>query len=462
MNYILEDNIRLRKWKDSSFCYISGERDRKVPLTEAEYALLRQCDGKTDLNPCDLLYSFEAMRVISRCGKDEAVPAADAFVEYPNYYFKYIDWTITERCNYNCLHCFHAADNDRHTDEFSREEALSLIKEAAECGIEGIRLTGGEPLLYPHFREILLEIKKSGLRLATLITNGSLLDGGLLDHIRKVHPDTTVMISFDGIGTHDWLRQHSGSEDQVKKAIRLSKEYGFSVKINMNVNRRNRARIFESVQMLVGLGVDKIRIIKTTEAPRWQLNAAEDSLTIREYYDFSSEFASQYKNCGLLLPVTIWQSLYLNGKKKEYGILPVKTSKSAYRDDLLICNAMKRKVSVQANGDIIPCAPLAGLYTSLGVKTGNVKRDGLKAVLSKGQLTMDVTKTVGEKRSFPGKCGACPYFENCQGGCPALSMLFGGSFLSADDYKCAFFDGGYYEKYQQALSGWRERNPLDD
>ena len=123
---------------------------------------------------------------------------------------------------------------------------------------------------------------------------------------------------------------------------------------------------------------------------------------------------------------------------------------------------MKRKVSVQANGDIIPCAPLAGLYTSLGVKTGNVKRDGLKAVLSKGQLTMDVTKTVGEKRSFPGKCGACPYFENCQGGCPALSMLFGGSFLSADDYKCAFFDGGYYEKYQQALSGWRERNPLDD
>ena len=78
MNYILEDNIRLRKWKDSSFCYVSGERDRKVPLTEVEYALLKQCDGKTDLNPCDLLYSFEAMRVISRCGKDEAVPAADA------------------------------------------------------------------------------------------------------------------------------------------------------------------------------------------------------------------------------------------------------------------------------------------------------------------------------------------------------------------------------------------------
>ncbi|MER2178726.1 MAG: flavodoxin domain-containing protein, partial [Stenotrophomonas maltophilia] len=72
---------------------------------------------------------------------------------------------------------------------------------------------------------------------------------------------------------HDWLRQHEGSEKQVRETIFRCKNAGLNVKINMNVNRRNRDVVFDSVKMLADLGVDSIRLIKTTEAPRWQLNA---------------------------------------------------------------------------------------------------------------------------------------------------------------------------------------------
>ena len=102
-----------------------------------------------------------------------------ARLEYPNKLSCVIDWTITERCNYNCLHCFHAADNNVHREEFSREEALRLLEEAEACGVSAIRLTGGEPTLYPYFREIVEEIRKRGMRLKTLITNGSLMDDEL-------------------------------------------------------------------------------------------------------------------------------------------------------------------------------------------------------------------------------------------------------------------------------------------
>jgi hypothetical protein len=33
-------------------------------------------------------------------------------------------------------------------------------------------------------------------------------------------------------------------------------------------------------------------------------------------------------------------------------------------------------------------------------------------------------------------------------------MLYGGSLLSSDVYKCVFFENGYDEKYREALDGW--------
>ena len=462
MVYVLEDNIRIKKWNNGpARCFIAGER-RPFPLKPEEYALLRQCDGRTELPACDTLYVLEAMRVIRRCGMGECAPRPGQLREYPNTLTCTIDWTITERCNYNCLHCFHAADNDRHFAEFSREEALRFVEEAEACGIPALRLTGGEPTLYPHFREIVAEIRKHGMRLKTLITNGSLLDGELAAYVKSLHPGVLIMLSFDGIGTHDWLRQQPGSEESVKRAIRASKDVGLRVRINMNVNRRSRGVICDSVRMLADMGVDEIRIIKTTEAPRWQLNAGEMSLTPVEYYDFSIDFARWYRDSGLTLPVTIWQSLYLRGRDQTYRIFPIKTSRCGYREGAPICSAFFQKLSVQANGDIIPCAPMAGLFSLRGIHPGNVKREGLQRLLTEGPLFEQVTQTAGDKRLANPKCGTCRYFQCCHGGCPALSILYGESLLSPDIYKCTFFENGYVRKYEEALSGWKNLVPLTE
>ena len=117
--------------------------------------------------------------------------------------FKVIDWAVTDRCNCNCLHCFHAADNDIRRDEFSREEASSFLKDAADCGIRTIRITGGEPTLYPHLRSVIQEIRERGMELGDLVTNGALMDGSLASFIHELHPKAAMFLSFDGIGTHD-------------------------------------------------------------------------------------------------------------------------------------------------------------------------------------------------------------------------------------------------------------------
>lgn len=461
MFYILEDNIRIQKWKNSRpVCTVKGSR-RRLPLDREEYDLLKACDGLTEQVPDNVLYKLEMMGLIRRCKKGEASLKADQIREYPNYFFNSLEWSITERCNDNCPHGFHAADSGRHREEFSKEEAFRFLREAKECGISDISLTGGEPALYPYIREVLQEMRNLEIPLDTLITNGCKLDEELIVFVKKLHPWAKIRIFSDDIGTDDGLRLHEGAEEQVKNTVRLCKKAGMKVKMDMNVNRRNRDKVFEYTVLCDGMDVDEVRITRSTEVPEGQNSAADDALTVGEYYDLSADFARQYKERGLTVPTTIWQSFYMNGTKKAFSILPVKTSACNYDEDAFICSALtKIKLSVQANGDILPCARMGGFFILHDIQLGNVKRDGLQKLLTEGALIENVMHTTGEKRQFSRECGSCRYFENCQGGCPALSLLFRGNMLEPDTTKCAFFTGDYYNVFCKALEGWKNLTPL--
>lgn len=461
MYFILNKDILIKKWKGGCGYYLYRDRLKRFPLSDEEYEILRQCDGNTELQKCFMTSKLEAARMIHPVEKGAEQLLPDQMKEYPNYYVQNIDWNITDICNYNCLHCFHAADvHSTGRAFFTLEEARKLLDGMEECGLTGVRLTGGEPTLHPQFREILQEIRSRRLWLATLITNGSNLTEELLDTLRNLFPGTQIMISFDGLGAHDWLRQHKGAEEKALRAIRLSKEAGFNVVINANLNRKNRDCMFASVKLLDEMGVDAIRIIRTTEVPRWAENAEGMSLPVEEYYQFSADFAKMYRESGIKVPVIIWQSMYLNGRRNSWSCYTVKAGAGKYNENAPICSAMFHKPSVLANGDIIPCAPLAGLYGTLGIRMDNVKEVGLQKAMTGGVFVDALTHTCGEKLQKNRKCGSCKWGKNCQGGCPAMSSLYDGSLLGTDTTKCVFFENGWYEKYAAVMEGWRNINPL--
>ena len=88
-------------------------------------------------------------------------------------YFPHINWSITGKCNFNCLHCFMAADNAPMMDEFTWEECLALLDEVEYAGIQTITLTGGEPMLHPHFMDLCREIATSSASWASTLRSRS-------------------------------------------------------------------------------------------------------------------------------------------------------------------------------------------------------------------------------------------------------------------------------------------------
>lgn len=91
---------------------------------------------------------------------------------------RYLRISVTDRCNYCCMYCKGAdeARGHRSGELLSKEEIAGIVSCASKCGIDKIRLTGGEPLVRSDIADICSLIRRvPGVRELTLTTNGSML-----------------------------------------------------------------------------------------------------------------------------------------------------------------------------------------------------------------------------------------------------------------------------------------------
>lgn len=97
---------------------------------------------------------------------------------------------FTKGCNFYCPFCHNAllVDMDRNEQSFSEEEVLSYLKKRQGI-LEGVCITGGEPLIHSSLKDFIKEVKALGYSIK-LDTNGSfpeklaeLVEEGLIDYV---------------------------------------------------------------------------------------------------------------------------------------------------------------------------------------------------------------------------------------------------------------------------------------
>lgn len=461
MRYILHPDIALRSWRLVPYAYYIRGRREALGLKKEEYALLCRCDGRQELEDSDLLCALEERGLVLPWKEGMALSGWQKPRFCDNRYFPSLSWMVTGKCNYNCLHCFNAADNNRLQSEFTWEECVRLMDEAQSCGINAITLTGGEPMLHPRFLDIVRGIHARGMYVREINTNGYFLTKEILEEMAAVGCRPLIKISFDGIGHHDWLRNRKGAEQDALRAMKLCIDCGFDAKAQTNVHRLNVDTILPTAELLDGMGVSEMRIIRTSEAPRWVENAGDACLGLTEYYDRMLEFAESYSQKPHQMEIDIWQFLTLYPKPKLYRPRPVECGCGEYRDSLPVCRGNRGMVAVQANGELVPCHQLSGYYEKHGARSlGNVKTDGLQKLLQNGPYLDEVCTTLGTLKEKNEKCRDCAYFPYCAGGCRAIALALTGDKLASDPAKCLYFKKGYLEKTASVLRGYRNLMPI--
>ena len=321
----------------------------------------------------------------------------------------------------------------------------------------------GEPMAHRRFLDIVAEIHRNGMMVADINTNGHYITPELLSELRSMGCRPTMKISFDGVGFHDWMRQRKGAETRTLSAMRLCVEHRLDVMAQVNLNRRNRPSMETTLDVLEEAGVRRTRIIRTTEAPRWEKAAGDACMTFSEYYDECLSIARNYTSRNHEMELDFWQFLLILPTRREFAIEAIKNCGArGFRYTLSRCTSNRSMIAITSNGDVVPCMQMSGWMESRGMRLANVHETPLSEVLTRGRYLDAVRENLYEFCVRNKKCAACPHFRRCAGGCPALGLVFAGEArgLDGEDLsKCLFFNGPWEDEIVAALDGWKNLTP---
>lgn len=136
--------------------------------------------------------------------------------DYPGYVSCIV---FTQGCNFNCPFCHNSSLIPFKKGTIKEEEVLAYLEKRKNI-LDGVVITGGEPLLQLNIKSFIKKIRDLGLKVK-LDTNGSnfrilkeLLDEGLVDYIAMdIKNDMTNYELLTGFKKYNF--------DSVKSAIKL-------------------------------------------------------------------------------------------------------------------------------------------------------------------------------------------------------------------------------------------------
>lgn len=253
-------------------------------------------------------------------------------------------------CNFKCEHCaiskFQAKQEKRC---FTIEDVKELSRQADEMGLANIVITGGEPLVFPDFDEIVAAIDPKKFYI-TSDTNGWFLDEKKAKHLKAIGVDK-IQLSLDSLDAkeHDDFRHKQGSHERVLRAVDACLDAGLNI-IMSTVVTKPRVRSEEFIEFLEFFQKKGVGVFVTYAKPVGAWAGKFDMLIDKE------------------------DMKYMNQLEKRYNVFTHLTP--SYGMDIG-CIAVKRMVSITKYGDVMPCPYI---HTSLG----NFFETPLKEIIDRG------------------------------------------------------------------------------
>lgn len=185
---------------------------------------------------------------------------------------------LTSRCNFNCPYCRKVGGKD-----ISYELARSIIIRWSLDGLKNIRLSGGEPTVYPNLVDLCNLARLLGAERIAISTNGSALQK-LYDKLLKSGVND-FSISLDACCGEDgdfMAGGIKGSWDTVIKNIKWLAARTYTT-VGVVLTKDNLGTLPKIVELADGLGVSDIRIIPSAQDGRTFKKINIPSKTLNKY-----------------------------------------------------------------------------------------------------------------------------------------------------------------------------------
>jgi radical SAM protein with 4Fe4S-binding SPASM domain len=283
--------------------------------------------------------------------------------------------------------------------------------------------SGGEPLLRADVFSLADRARAVGLA-ASLATNGTLVTPELAARIATTG-FSRVSVSLDGTRaeTHDALRRIEGSFEQALRGLRLLRDAGQAVQINMSVTRRNVGEVEAMFRLAEAERAAALHVFIVVPVGCGAQLEESDRLSPAEYERFLHEFRRLSAATAIDTKATCapqYARLTRDLVKREGGDDAAARSPGGVRRQAAGCLAGSGVCFINHRGEVYPCGYLP-------VRCGNVR----EMPLSQIWRTSTVFARLRQPDLLQGKCGDCDHRSICCG-CRARAYAATGDYLAAE------------------------------
>lgn len=334
-------------------------------------------------------------------------------------------WVYTNNsCHLRCVHCLVSA-GERVPKQLSAPQIKRLVDEALALGASRIYFTGGEPFLRKDLLQ-LIDYVAERCQLV-ILTTGTLLTDSTIKRL-KGHDNLLIQVSLEGpdAPTHDAIRGQ-GNFDQVVAAIQRLIAAGLIPIVTTTITSLNHHRVADTTRFLASLGVKDHHILWLHRRGRLREHDAELLVPGERVREIMAELRQVSREVGIVVD-------------NEESLQARVRSKRGRKNDL--CNCTYSMLSVDADGQVYPCAALSGApeFACGSVKGKSLREVWLESPTAQWIRANSVQKRVG--------CSSCYLKYFCGGGCFAQSYY---EYEVATGEGCIMAPDPYCEAYREQL-----------
>lgn len=288
---------------------------------------------------------------------------------HPSIKLDFIWLELTSACNSKCLHCYaDCGPSCPPPEQVPHDRWLSLIDEAKQAGATAIQLIGGEPLLYPAWRELVIKARNLNYECIEIFTNGTLVDDDCIDFFKKYNVSIATTLYADNEETHD------------------------KITLQPNSFKKTMTTITKLMDANIPLRVASI-IMKDNE------HEVENIMKLYEKWGMKDAYPD------IVRPTGRGDDLHL--QPLHYHKPPIRppfyTDEYSFFDAQHHHGCLAGKIAITATGDTIPCIFARSQFC------GNILESSLEDILSGHSLTQCWQTT----KDCIKKCMDCEYRYAC-------------------------------------------------
>ncbi|GHV71479.1 hypothetical protein AGMMS49928_23420 [Spirochaetia bacterium] len=439
----LNDEYILRGWQGVPHVLVHPRQNAVWVLSSPQAIAAEFLDGEIDLD-CVFL-TGEQQEFIDKLVKEGAalrLESPQPLRDYQRYRqskgrrLQEIYWSITGGCNLHCRHCYMGAPNHAYKD-LDTQTCLGIIDQMAEAGVYGVSFSGGEPLTRKDFWELTDACLERGIWLQSIYTNGMLVDDAFLDKLEKRNLKPRFVISFDGVGCHDWMRGTPGVEEKTIEAIKKVISRGFRIQVYTTVYSGSIDALIPTYEFLKDLGIDDLRIATTMIKGEWRKENM-DEVPLEKRLAVYLEMFKRYMADGQ--PFEINVEAFVGCKKggKPY----VRLSRTHCTEEGLneyCCDTMRLRPYLLPTGVLLPCPAMVD--TCIEKDMPNILDTPLAEIYSRPDNAFRklVTTRVRDVVEHHEDCKICEHRFECGGGDLAFGITATDDPLGKYDMICRFY-----------------------